>query len=261
MMAAGLARVDPHAAAFIEAAGITDDTQKTALNTLVVSGKIHGWLSKCFAIYPFIGGTAASCLVNLKSPGTFNITWHGSPSFSSANGVVFNNIDSFGDTGLTPSGTLSQNSAHISLYRTNTADFGASASGIDSNGGTEPYIELYFDSTEASTRVFLAINSTVDDGGAGIVSTRQGYFCLSRNSSSNLTFFKDGSQVTSITRTSTGLNTRNIYIGAMNNVGAGSSFDDVNCKFATIGSDIPAAMAASMYTDIQTFQTTLGRQN
>ena len=51
---------DSDAQAFITAAGITDATQKTAINTLVTSFKSYGWsLSKVNNFYgePIISGT------------------------------------------------------------------------------------------------------------------------------------------------------------------------------------------------------------
>ena len=59
---------DADAQAFITAASITDPTQQSAINTLVVNLKSYGIWNQMFAIYPFVGGTAASHKWNLKNP-------------------------------------------------------------------------------------------------------------------------------------------------------------------------------------------------
>ncbi len=51
---------DADAQAFIDAAGITDATQQSAIRTLVGDLKTYSIWSKMKAIYPFCGGTASS---------------------------------------------------------------------------------------------------------------------------------------------------------------------------------------------------------
>jgi len=63
------AAVDPDAQAFITAAGITNPTQQSAINTLVVNLKGYSIWTKFKAIYPVVGGSASSHAVNLKTPG------------------------------------------------------------------------------------------------------------------------------------------------------------------------------------------------
>ncbi len=70
----------PEALAFIEAAGITDSTQKSAINTFVKDLKAINAVepnfvnfetpadSICLAIYPFVGGTATTHKYNLINP-------------------------------------------------------------------------------------------------------------------------------------------------------------------------------------------------
>src|SRR5689334_2441444 len=53
---------------FVTAAAITNAQLKVNLDSLVARAKRHGWWELCNAIYPFAGGTAASCKYNLKDP-------------------------------------------------------------------------------------------------------------------------------------------------------------------------------------------------
>ena len=56
----GGASIDPDAQAFIDAAVITDPTQISAVNTLVVDMKDANIWTKMKAVYPYVGGTASS---------------------------------------------------------------------------------------------------------------------------------------------------------------------------------------------------------
>ena len=110
---------DADALAFITAASITDNTQKTAINTLVTDLKTYGIWSKMKAIYPFVGGTESQHRFNLKDPraldGAFYITFYGGMSHSNL-GIVPNGTTAYADTKFNPTGNLSVNNAHISSY-------------------------------------------------------------------------------------------------------------------------------------------------
>ena len=67
--------VDPDATAFLTAAGITDPTISSAIDTLVVDLKGYGIWSKMLAIYPFVGGTATTHKWNLKDPRDLNAAY------------------------------------------------------------------------------------------------------------------------------------------------------------------------------------------
>lgn len=62
---------DPNVQTYIDAAGITDVTQKEAVNTLVLGLKAANIWDKIDLIMPILGGSEASHLTNLKGPGTW----------------------------------------------------------------------------------------------------------------------------------------------------------------------------------------------
>ena len=111
---------DPDAQAFITAAGITDNTQKTAINTLVLDMKGFGIWTKMKAIYPFVGGTASSHKFNLKNPldtnAAFRLSFIGGWTHD-ANGIKANGTNGYADTFFVPSVQYSViDNAHISIY-------------------------------------------------------------------------------------------------------------------------------------------------
>ena len=118
-VAAGGAGTDADAQAFITAAAITDATQQSAINTLVVDLKTYGIWTKMKAMYPFVGGTASAHKFNLKDPrdlnAAFRLVFSGGWTHNS-NGALPNGTNGYADTFLTPSTSLLQNSSHISYY-------------------------------------------------------------------------------------------------------------------------------------------------
>ena len=109
--------LDSDASAFITAAGLTDATQKSAINILVKDMKSSGLWSKMKAVYPMVGGTATSMKFNLKDPrdldAAFRLTWSGGWTYS-ATGATPNGTNAYADTKLVPSTSLSTSSAHFS---------------------------------------------------------------------------------------------------------------------------------------------------
>jgi hypothetical protein len=58
---------DSDAAAFFTSTGITNTTQKDAVNTLVLELKAESLWTKFIAIYPLVGGSATTHKYNLKN--------------------------------------------------------------------------------------------------------------------------------------------------------------------------------------------------
>ena len=92
---------DPDAQAFITAAGITDPTQQTAIDSLVIGLKADSLWTNMQAIYPFVGGTATTHKYNLKDPRDLNAAYR--LSFAggwthSVNGALGNGVNNICDT-------------------------------------------------------------------------------------------------------------------------------------------------------------------
>lgn len=116
--------LDPDAQAFLTAAGISDATIINAINTLCLDLKSNNLWTKMKAIYPFVGGTASTHKWNLKDPrdldAAYRLVFNGGVTHNS-NGTTFNGTNGYANTYLSPSGALTANSNHLSLYsRTST---------------------------------------------------------------------------------------------------------------------------------------------
>jgi hypothetical protein len=248
---------DADAQAFITAAAITDDTQKTAVNTLVADLKIANIWTKMKALYPFVGGTAAQHRFNLKDPRTidaaFYIEFFGGGTHS-ATGYQPNGTTSYANTSLTPSNTLNASSAHMSFYsRTNSDALYDMGTVSTSNNNQFSIIARY-------TNKFYSIMGnttapTVDN------TNGTGMYVSNRNSSTNTTGYKNGTRVLDIAQTG-GIPTSILFISALsyNNIALNGNLGNKECAFASIGDGLTDAEASNFYTAVQAYQTTLGRQ-
>jgi len=116
--------VDADAQAFITAASITDPTQQSAVNQLVVDLKAASIWTKMSAVYPFVGGSATTHKFNLKDPrdldAAFRLNFQGGWTHSST-GALPNGTNAFAITYLDLSANLGSAKPHLSYYsRTNT---------------------------------------------------------------------------------------------------------------------------------------------
>lgn len=239
---------DTDAQAFISAAGITDVTQKRAINQLVIDYKAAGIWGKMTAIYPFVGGTSTTHSYNLKDPTLYQITWGGTVTHN-ANGITGNGSTGYGDTGVNPSLVLSLNDTHISYYsRTNSAATQFVAIGVSRT--SDFFIGAY------PTSVYGSVNNTVSL--VGTIADTRGEFLISRTSSTSTTMYRNGGSIAMSSSASTSLSNANIYVGARNNTGA-LNYSTTNISLATIGAGLNSTEVTNKYTADAAFQTTLGR--
>jgi len=243
---------DPDAQAFITAAGITNPTQQGAINTLVVDLKGYSIWTKFKAIYPIVGGSASSHAVNLKTPGTYNLTFASGVTHSS-NGMVSNGTTGYANTNFTPStdGML-LNSAHLSFY-----------SRTDSN---IYQVEMGNWNGTASTLILIrqAGNGTVrmNNGPVNVDfanTNAQGFYLSNRTASNIIKAFKNGvSQVTS-SQVSNSLPNNNIFLLAFNDTGLIQYYSTKQCAFASIGDGLTDTEAANFYSAVNAYQVALSR--
>lgn len=253
----GAPTTDADAQAFITAAAITDSTQQAAINTLVTDLKGYNIWTKMKALYPFVGGTNAKHTWNLKNTAQFQISWGGGVT-SSANGIT-GSVNGFGNTGLIPSTSLTNNSLNVTVYsRTNnvanSTEIGCSTTsflpiiGLGLRGLADTII---FDCYDFSAHRLTPLN--LDS---------RGFFHGNILTSTNQKVYKNGVSIGSNTtaQTQTQPTTQPIYILARNDSGTAANYSARNLAFASIGDGLTDTEAANFYTAVQAFQTTLGRQ-
>lgn len=251
---------DADATAFVLAAGITDDTQKRAICTLVSDLKAYGIWTKMKAIYPFCGNTSSQMKYNLKDPrdldAAFRLVFFGGWTFSNT-GALPNAVNSYANTFLTPSVSLTNTSGHFSYYsRTSLGNLAQYEMGTSQIIGS---LAVRFNAiiTKFVNGLFYAAygeyNATFSNGNS------QGFYITNRNSATLTTGFKNGTKVISQTQTAD-LSALPMFIGAENGNGTAVNFSSKECAFASIGDGLTDTEAANFYTAVQAYQTTLGRQ-
>ena len=252
---------DPDANAFISAAGITDATQKNAIQQLVVDLKAYSIWTKMKAIWPFVGGTADTHKWNLKDArdvdAAFRLTFAGGITHS-VTGALFNGTTGYAETFLNASTDITNGNFHLSFYsRTNT--------------NTQAFSNEIVIKTAYSASGWVALrtnNKTSGNAGfssgydnnefATASSTTSGFSIGTETSNSLRKFIKNNS----ILATNTTTSTTNITNTTFNLCGSilGGVYSNNQCAFASIGDGLNDAEAADLYTAVQDFQTTLSRQ-
>jgi hypothetical protein len=250
ILGGGVAPLDPDAVAFLTAAGITDPTITSAIDTLVVDLKDYGIWSKMKALYPFVGGTASTHKFNLKNPldtdAAYRIFWYGGVTHS-PNGILGNGTNGYGDTFLN-NNVMGQDNAHISIYsRTNTQNFGCDIGSWNGQYGLaifSGYLNL----------IRMSVNST----GLSLISNTnsQGFYLGSRLVSGAFNLQKNSTQ-TAISNTSIPPQTTSVKLlrtGDFN-----GEYSNRNLSFASIGDGLTDTEASNFYTSVNNFQVALSR--
>lgn len=253
---------DADAQAFIDAAGITDTTQKSAVNQLVLDLKGYSIWTKMKAIYPIIGGSASTHKWNLKDPrdldAAFRLLFNGGITHSSS-GILFNNTNGWADTFINMSlQFVSQYDVHLSanIYNDATGTFpqghiGANSGSTSVNrlGATLNTNQTSYLGNSSGTTIAITVTST----------THKGFWCGSRTSNVLHNFIQPNSTITSNTGTSTstlpnltiGLGCRR---GTINDYYSGFGY-----SFFSVGTGLSTTEMSNFKTAVNNFNTTLGR--
>ena len=250
---------DADAQAFITAAGITDATQQSAINTLVTDLKGYGIWTKMKAIYPFVGGTASAHKFNLKDPrdldAAFRLVFSGGWTHSST-GALPNGTNAYADSKLNSLNNTTQNSTHFSYYsrtNSNATEVEISSSTTITGGGTGSLLEI-----RTSGVSYYRVNS--DLGYATYTDANSlGFYIANRTASNVINGWKNGSKVATATTASKAQPNINYWIGALNQNNVASLYTTKQCAFASIGDGLTDTEAANLYTAVQAYQTTLSR--
>lgn len=262
---------DADAVAFFTAASITDNTQKSAVNTLVLSLKSANIWSKMKALYPVVGGVASAHAVNLKTPGTYNLSFATGWTHASTGMTPLN---AYADTFLTPSNTFTNTNNHLSFYSRTSSNLARTDIGAFWTDAPGAVPATY------TAAMAIEVGRSLDNNAIGYLSNddpnrisysqtnASGMFVLSRTANNSLKMYQSGI----LKQTNTTVNglihntlpQNKIILGALNYRDSTTSiitaFGNHQCAFASIGDGLTDAEASNFYTAVQTFQTTLGRQ-
>ena len=242
---------DTDAQAFITAAAITNPTQQTAINTLVIDLKGYNIWTKMKALYPMVGGTATSNSYNLKNTAQYQITWSGGVTHSST-GAKFGGVNGFGNTNLNGLSVLTQDSTHLSFYsRTQSngteVEIGAAA---PANGSL---IEI-----RTAGTTYFRVNSSASYL-TYVDADSRAFYMANRTASNIVNGWRNSTKVATGTTASSSLYNFNLFLGALNENGNAIYYTTKECAFASIGDGLTDTDATNLNSRVTTFQTVLNR--
>jgi len=255
---------DADAQAFIEAAYITDTTQRTAINNLVIGLKAQSLWTKMIAVYPFVGGNALTHKYNLMNPVDSNAAFCArfSPAglVHSATGVTPNGVTGYANTYVSPS-AMTDGDAHWSYYsRTDILETKAVMGA--QTGGVGPWALLRNTALGASNILADYVSGAGDRlDGAEADSLGLHIFSATGGNGGPFKAYKRGVQL-GTTKTQAGnfnAVTDTFYLFAMNGAGVATLPTTRECAFASFGSGLSDTEAANLDTIVDAFQTTLSR--
>lgn len=253
----GVVPFDTDAQAFITAASITDPTQQSAVNQLVVDLKAASIWTKMKAVYPFVGGSASSHKWNLKDArdldSAYRLSFSGGITHAST-GVLFNGTNAYAVPFLNILSVCSNTSHSFGIYsRTN------------STSGTQVY-----GSYDSSVPSYLHHNVSGGNFISGDISTLNTYTAApttklincSRTANNSFKVYRDGS----VLNTNTSISAVTIPNGGfvfgarfiVNSVSF-DFFDAHEAAFAYISDGLSDSDVSSLNNAVNTFQTTLSR--
>jgi hypothetical protein len=249
--------IDPNAQAFITAAGITDATQKAAINTLVLDLKDNSLWSLLYAFYPIVGGSATSHKFNLVNPldtdAAYRLVFSGGITHN-ANGVTGNGTNGFANTYLNPN-SFGIDSFCNFLYSRTDSNVNKYDMGCYSSATTPSNCQVQMQIRNANF-MFGAINQ--DDPQAQANTDSRGFHAISRiNGSQEIKNIRGTN--TTYAKVSKAKPSLNQYLMALNFNGSGFGYSARNYAVFGQSQGLTTTQLNFLNTAIINFQTTLGR--
>jgi hypothetical protein len=229
------------------ATGSLSDIEKEAVNNLVIQMKADGTWAPCKAIYPMVGASAAACAQNLKSS-SFTGTFVGGWTFAST-GVKGNGTSGYMQTGFFPHTQLNVNSNHQSVY--NRSNISVSTVDIG-QADTKWLTAISFSGT------YYIYNPTNTITLTGSAASMLNLSINTRRSSTDFKYFRNNAEIASSSTTnSQSFDTSQVTLASTNGT---LYFSPREYAFMSLGDGLTDTQASDLYTAVQAFQTTLGRQ-
>lgn len=235
---------------------ITSAADKTAINTFYLGLKSDGIYSKIKQMGLYIWSSATSNKWNLVNPldtdAAYRLNFSTGWTHAST-GMTPNGTSAYADTFFIANNVLSQNSQAYGYYsRTNRADSTAISYGVRQ---TSPATITTTMQLRNANNIASFVNSSTSQNVAN--TDTRGFFQMSRTGVSSGSIVKNNT-VTSMTLTSSGLNTYSIYLGARNNIGTASIFDSCETTFSYCADGLTSTELQNFYSRVNTLMTYFG---
>jgi hypothetical protein len=246
---------DLDAIAFLTAAEITDPTIASAINTLVIDMKGYGVWSKMLAVYPFVGGTATSHKWNLVNPvdsnAAFRLMFFGGVTHNS-DGIQGNTTNAYADTFVMHNST--RLTGGVSSYILNNIAEDSATIRVDLGSNRITQILPRFSDNNAYLRAYTQSSITISN------TDSRGFYAVSRINDTQVIVNFKGINTTYANNVATVGTDRSYYVMAgQSSTGTAERFGSHKIAFTTVHNNMTDADLLNLYSAVQTFQTTLGR--
>jgi len=239
----------------LQSGGTLNSTISAATNTLFITLKNDGVYSKLDVMYPMLGATSGSCSINAIGTGN-TMTWAGTGwTFSTSGASSTGGSNTYGNTNFAVSAN-SLGDMSMSVYMLNNLVItGSGRNYIGAASSTPRYFVIGQDGTP---KEFYGVNTA----GTSTANSPQpqGWYGISTTGTTSGALYRNGSLVNSAATSTQSTIGQTIYLGAMNSNGTAIQNYQNVYAFAHIGNGLTAAEMSSLYTAVQTFNTSLSRQ-
>jgi hypothetical protein len=251
ILKSGGASFDADAQSFFTASGITDLTQKNAVNQLVLDLKSNSLWSKMKALYPVVGGNATAHSCNLINTSAYQLTFSSGWTHAST-GMLPNGTSAYADTNLN-SNLLSLNSSTLLFYTTTNTD------GVFVDMGNTDNVSENIILVKNGGSTLLGTNSAIGNRIAVSNTDSRGLYLLTRTASNVVKYFKNSNLINSSTAASYSTINRNVWISGWNNVNSVFYYSPRNVICSALADGLNDTESVNLSNAINTFNTTLGR--
>ena len=258
--AAGTTQANTYLSAVVAAGGSVDATMSAATRTLFQSIWSNGLNTNMVAMYPFIGGTSASHVIQAMVPGTYNLTFNGGWTHNTS-GATPNGTNAYANVPFAPSvtGGFVLSGGSLGTYCGTDASAGCVIGSTAGNGGAFALFPIALNPTKQMLTTFW--NSGVGAYSVTAVDNALGLMSLARSgSTSTIQFYRRGSLVSSQNHNAVALPNVSIYLGANNQTGTPNNYSTYRHQFSYLyAGTLTTSQMTTLDSIIQTYQTSLGR--
>ncbi len=213
-------------------------------------------------LYLLAAQASDHAVVNFVDPFGVKLSPVNSPTFTADQGYTGNGTTAYLNTQRDPSSEISgfvQNSAHMSYYVRDTS----SVTGVEVLAGIRDSVgsERLYDFYNSSRTALQTFNNQTSTSGAASTLTDNGTgFILSQRTGSTVgAVYQDGTQVGTITQTSTAAPFgQDLFLLARNDQGSADSFCNAQISAFTSGASLDSGQRTALQSHIETYLTTVG---
>lgn len=245
---------DADALAYFTRAGITDSTEKNAVNNFVLSCKTNGniWTALQGGLVYLVSPTSVGASYYNLMSSSYTLTNGVAPAFSTS-GWTFNGSTMYLKTGFIPSTEMTLNTGFMAVYSKTNSQSSTFPIASSNTGGTAQWgFTLRNTSNLAIFNAYNASTQTVSN------TDSSGTFVFSLSSSTTKYIMRNGTVLASGGTASGSLPAFELYVGARNLNGTASNFSPYNLATVICGKvGLSQSDAQALTTYINTYNSTV----